>query len=114
MRQAKDMWDFPVVEGVIFHDANRVHPLMQRRVDKLLHAFVKDQNIRRIVLFGSSLEFRCSSTSDIDLYVEKFDAEKKLEYLPDLDCEVDIVTNLSPENRLYKEIEKTGLLLFER
>ena len=47
MRQAKDMWDFPVVEGVIFHDANRVHPLMQRRVDKLLHALVKDQNIRR-------------------------------------------------------------------
>lgn len=40
--------------------------------------------------------------------------KKKLEYLPDLDCEVDIVTNLSPENRLYKEIEKTGLLLFER
>ncbi|MEY8410546.1 nucleotidyltransferase domain-containing protein [Lachnospiraceae bacterium 62-26] len=114
MRQICDMWDFPVMEGVAFRDANRVHPLMQKRVEKLLHEFAKDQNIRRVVLFGSSLEFRCSSASDIDLYIEKFDTGKKLEYIPELDCEVDIVTNLSPGNKLYNEIERTGLLLFER
>ena len=114
MRQICDMWDFPVMEGVAFRDANRVHPFIQKSVEKLLHEFAKDQNIRRVVLFGSSLEFRCSSASDIDLYIEKFDTGKKLEYIPELDCEVDIVTNLSPGNKLYNEIERTGLLLFER
>ena len=95
MRSTDTMWDFPVMEGVAFRDANRVHPLMQKRVEKLLHEFAKDQNIRRVVLFGSSLEFRCSSHSDIDLYLEKHDKDKKLEPLPEVGCEVDIVTNLS-------------------
>ncbi len=62
----------------------------------------------------SSLEFRCRSNSDIDLYIEKYDAEKKLEYVPELDCETDIITNLQPGSRLYREIEQKGLLLFER
>lgn len=111
---AKNMWDFPVMEGVSFHNANRVHPLMQRRVQKLLHELGKDQNIRRLILFGSSIEFRCSSTSDIDLYIEKLDPEKKLTHFPELDCETDVVTNLPPENRLYQQIMQNGLVLFER
>lgn len=114
MNCTDNMWDFPVMEGVDFQNANRVHPLMQSRVEKLLHEFEKDQNIRRIILFGSSLEFRCSSFSDIDLYVEKYDPGKKMLNYPELDCEIDIITNLQPESKLYQEIERTGLLLFER
>lgn len=108
------MWDFPVTEGVTFPNANRVHPLMQRRINKLIQHIYKDKNIRRLVLYGSSLDFRCNSNSDIDLYIEKYDKKKKLETLPDLDCEVDIITNLSPESKLYQEIDRTGLLLIER
>lgn len=108
------MWDFPLMEGITFQNANRVHPLMQRRVEKLICELGKDANIRRLILFGSSLEFRCDSASDIDLYIEKYDPGKKLDHLPELDCEVDIITNLPPDNRLYQKIEQTGLLLFER
>ena len=35
MNNMKNMWDFPVKEGVSFQNANRVHPLMQARVEKL-------------------------------------------------------------------------------
>lgn len=114
MNNFSSMWDFPLMEQVNFKYANRVHPLMQKRVAMLLDALRKDSNINRVVLFGSSLEFRCSSYSDIDLYIEKSDTQKKLPPLPDLDCEVDIITNLPPESRLYREIDKTGLLLYER
>lgn len=114
MDNIDNMWDFPIMEGVDFPNANRVHPLMQNRVNKLIHEFSKDQNIRRLILYGSSLEFRCSSASDIDLYIEKENPEKKLEYIPELDCEIDIITNLPSENKLYQRIEQTGLLLFER
>ena len=99
------MWDFPVMDGVDFQDANRVHPLMQKRVERLIREFAKDPNIRKVILFGSSLEFRCNSASDIDLYIEKYDSDKKL---------IDLISNLSPASRLYKEIEQTGLLLYER
>ncbi len=114
MDHIENMWDFPVMEGVAFPKANRVHPLMQRRTEKLIQELSKDPNIRRIALFGSSLEFRCSSASDIDLYIEKYDPRKKLAHVPELDCELDIITNLQPDNKLYQEIEQTGLLLFER
>lgn len=102
------------MEGVTFERANRVHPLMQARVEKLLCHFRKDPNIRKLVLFGSSLEFRCSSYSDIDLYLEKYDKERKLGALPELGCEVDIITDLPEDSRLYREIDNRGLLLFER
>lgn len=114
MNNLREMWDFPVIKGVSFQTASRVHPLMQARVEKLIHALYKDKNIRKAVLFGSSLEFRCNSNSDIDIYIEKYEKDKKLEHFPDLDCEVDVVANLSSDSRLYQEIEKKGLLLFER
>ncbi|MCM1092071.1 MAG: nucleotidyltransferase domain-containing protein [Butyrivibrio sp.] len=114
MNNVANLWDFPVLEGVSFQNANRVHPLMQTRVERLIRELKKDQNIRKLVLYGSSLEFRCSSFSDIDIYIEKYDPEKKLEALPEMDCEIDIITNLKPDNRLYRQIENTGLLLFER
>lgn len=114
MNDIDNMWDFPIMEGISFSNANRVHPLMQGRVEKLLQELEKDQNIHRVVLFGSSLQFRCNSFSDIDLYIEKYDSEKKLAHFPELDCEVDIITNLRADSKLYQEIERTGLLLFAR
>ena len=114
MNHMEEMWDFPVMEGVTFPNANRVHPLMQRRGETLLHHLYQDKNIKKAALFGSSLEFRCSSYSDIDLYLEKYEKERKLEPLPEVGCEVDIVTNLAPESALYHEIDEKGLLLFER
>ena len=114
MRDMKDMWDFPVMEGVFFEKANRVHPLMQARVENLIHQISKDPNVKRVVLFGSSLEFHCNSNSDIDLYIEKYKKDKKLQPLSDVGCEVDIITDLPLHSARYCEIEKTGLLLFER
>lgn len=114
MRAEKDFWDFPVMEGVTFSQANRVHPLMQARVEKILRALLTDQNVSRAVLFGSALEFRCNSASDIDLYIEKYEKDRKLENFPDVECEVDIVTNLPADSKLYREIDRTGLLLLER
>ena len=114
MRNIDSMWDFPVMDGISFPNANRIHPLRQARIEKIIHAVSKDLNVSRVILYGSSLEFRCNSSSDIDLYIEKYDPDKKLEYFPDLDCETDIITNLPPDNKLYREIDAAGLLLFER
>lgn len=68
MNNFSAMWDFPVMENVNYENANRIHPLMQKRIGLLLQAMEKDPDILKIVLFGSSLDFRCNSQSDIDLY----------------------------------------------
>lgn len=80
MRSTDTMWDFPVMDGVTFPNANRIHPLMQHRVEKILLEIRRDQNVHRLILYGSSLEFHCNSASDIDLYIEKYDPDKKLAF----------------------------------
>lgn len=114
MNDFENMWDFEVKEGVTFKHANRVHPIMQKRVQKILEELSGDSNIKKIVLYGSSLEFRCNSNSDIDLYIEKINTDLPLKKEPEIDCEVDIITNLDHKSRLYEEINKTGLLLYEK
>ncbi len=114
MNNFKEMWDFGAKDGVDFLHCNHVHPIMQDRVQKILQIMQKDENVKRIVLFGSSLEFRCSSYSDIDLYIEKIDPKLPLKKEPEIDCELDLVMDLDHENQLYKQIERTGLLLYER
>lgn len=56
----------------------------------------------------------CSSYSDIDLYIEKINPNLSMKKEPDVDCRIDIVMDLGHESRLYKEIDKKGLLLYER
>lgn len=114
MNNFKRMWDFGTKEGIHFLHCNRVHPLMQGRVQKVLQILEQDPNIQKIVLFGSSLEFRCSSFSDLDLYIEKAEPSLPLKNEPSLDCEIDFVMDLNHNSSLYKEIDRTGLLLFER
>lgn len=113
MNDFDQMWDFDVMKGVSFPHCNRVHPIMQRRVQKLLEILTTDSNIKEIVLFGSSLDFRCNSYSDLDVYIEKYNPNISLNAEPLLDCEVDILMDLKHESRLYQEIDKKGLLLYE-
>lgn len=114
MNDFRNMWDFDVMENIDFPNCNRVHPLMQRRVQRLLEILKQDENIDRVVIFGSALEFRCSSYSDLDVYIEKKNPDLPLREEPELDCEVDIITNPGFGSRLYQEIDRTGLLVFGR
>ena len=52
MRSTDTMWDFPVMDGVTFPNANRIHPLMQHRVEKILLEIRRDQNVHRLILFN--------------------------------------------------------------
>ena len=101
---------FKAYYAVHCNDATRAYD----GIPELLQELKKDGNIRKIVLFGSSLEFRCSSNSDIDLYIEKIDCNKPFVKEPVLDCEVDILADLDHNSRLYRQIDQTGLILYER
>lgn len=42
MNNFSAMWDFPIMDQVTLEYANRIHPLMQKRVERLLDALKKD------------------------------------------------------------------------
>lgn len=50
MNNFSAMWDFPIMDHVTLEYANRIHPLMQKRVERLLDALKKDSNVVRVVL----------------------------------------------------------------
>lgn len=108
-------WNFEVLIPTDVENINRVHPLKQRDIVCIVQKLRREQEILRIVVFGSSVEFRCSSRSDIDLYIETSDPDFKI-VLPydELISEVDVVRDLDHNTRLFQEIERTGIIVFER
>ena len=52
MNNFSAMWDFPIMDHVTLEYANRIHPLMQKRVERLLDALKKDTNVVRVVLLA--------------------------------------------------------------
>lgn len=111
----ENMWDFDVIIKSEMPDINRVHPMVQSSADALYRAFVRDTNIRLYAIFGSGIDISCNLRSDLDIYVETKDMEKRVE-LPykELKVDVDLLRDLRHDSSLYERIAKTALVVFER
>lgn len=111
----ENMWDFDVVITSDMPDINRVHPMVQSSADALYRAFVKDVNIRLFAIFGSGVDIACSLRSDLDIYIETVDRDKRVE-LPyaELKVEIDLLRDLRHDSSLYERIASTALVVFER
>ena len=97
-----------------FLNCDRVYPMAQKKVKKLLDVLnpKQNKNINRIILFGSSITDDFHIDSDIDIYVETEKEEKLInEYIP---FEFDLWTNFQTDESLEKEIRKKGITIYER
>lgn len=56
--------DIPGVE------VNRIHPLQQESVRNVCQALKGEERIKAVVLFGSSVNLRCTIHSDLDFVVQ--------------------------------------------
>lgn len=92
----------------------RIYPLMQRYVLRLMHAsWLENVNVW---IFGSSLSMRCNIESDLDIALETtecdtdlfFKLETQIAKEIDVDCDIIYLNTLSPNEQLYKEI-RNGL-----
>lgn len=110
----EDKYIFDNYSGCNYRNVDRIHPLKQKEVGEIISCLSQDENVLYIVIFGSSADFSCNSRSDIDVYVQLKDKEKPLLKKPDIRSEVDYIYNLDENNRLFIEIERTGVLVYER
>lgn len=115
--------DFPVVSEKKYLNVGHIHPLMQRPCAVIAEAFSKLQNIR-IGIFGSSVTWRCSQFSDLDIVVridhgcEKDFAEVRTQIglmMGSLDISTDVVDfkSLNKEERLYEEIVSVAVTIVD-
>ena len=64
-------WKFnKVVDESSFQSVNRIHPIKQRQVAKIVDYAKNDMYIKRIIIFGSSTRYDCDETSDLDICVD--------------------------------------------
>ena len=104
-----------VKENVCFTNAKYIHPLKQKLVQSYVECFEKDRNIKAAIIFGSSVEFRCNSYSDLDICIERYDDEKGFRNYPDDYLEeTDIVYWDSIGDRLREEIARKGIVVWDR
>ena len=69
-RKSKD-WKFNrIVSDDSFLNVNRVHPIKQRQVKKIVEAAKNDEYVNKIIIFGSSIRYDCDITSDLDICID--------------------------------------------
>lgn len=95
-----------------FMNADLIFPTQQRDVSRIILVASADTNIRKVVIFGSSVTSACNPWSDIDVYFE-LDSDLNLPIFR-LENSIDAWTNFSVGAELLQEIKKTGVVVYER
>lgn len=96
-----------------FDNCEYIYPIQQKKVSDLIEYFKKNKNVKSIIIFGSSISSNCHIGSDVDVYVDLYEDENiiKDKYF---DFSYDLWTNFSVDERLYKEIMKKGVIVYEK
>lgn len=95
-----------------FLNCNRIYPMQQPKVKEFLDDVMKDNNVLKVIIFGSSVTYNCHSDSDVDIYLElKEDKKIDLHYH---DFLFDLWNTFTVDSRLKNEILKTGVIVYER
>lgn len=95
-----------------FMNCDSINPIQQKRVLQLINLITKTNEVKKIIIFGSSVTQRCRIDSDVDIYVEL--TEKKKTITEYLDFVYDYWTNYDVDERLFKEIVETGVVVYEK
>ena len=97
-------------------DIRRVFPTKQKVVKKINENFKNDKRIACIILFGSSVTFRCNQNSDLDLMVRlnnkqdsneiKNEISEKIQELYDWNSDIIWYDRIEKSDRIYQNILK--------
>ena len=92
-----------------FQNCDRIYPIQQERVKRLLDSILMTPGVSRVIVFGSSTTSRCRMESDVDIYVEGgCQKPKPVIY----DFSYDLWTDMDVDERLYNEIVETGVVIY--
>lgn len=95
-----------------------IFPTKQNGVALRLRAALKTGKVIYAIVFGSSVSNRCNPWSDIDIYFElssPFEFGEPYDLMTEQDdSATDLWTNYDVDEGLLKEIQETGVLVYER
>ena len=96
-----------------FDNQQYIFPTQQADVLHLVQCAKKDKNVKKIIIFGSSVTAQCNPWSDIDVY---FEEEIDLPHFSFawIEAAVDFWTNFTVDESLLAEIEAKGICVYSR
>ena len=94
----------------LFLNADKIHPLKRLQVKSLLDQLTAQEGVDRVIVFGSSVEDRCTVLSDVDICVVSNDKVKR----PYAEFPFDLIIYKDADNRLLREINNKGVIVYEK
>ena len=93
-----------------FVNCSKIYPIQQKKVRAILDAVKDDPNVKKVMIFGSSTQYSCTIDSDVDVFIE-LKKNSPID-ISGISYEFDLWTNYNVDERLLKEIEKTGVKVY--
>lgn len=96
-----------------FKNCSFIYPIQQKKVNELIEYLKQDENVKSIIIFGSSVTSKCHVGSDVDIYVELYENKPPIKdkYF---NFVFDLWTNFMVDERLKNEILTKGVVVYER
>ena len=95
-----------------FMNYQTVRPIQRAKVDDFINKHKDNDNVIRIIVFGSSITNKCHIDSDIDVYLE-LKENKPIQRFA-YNYLVDIWNNYTVDKNMLNEIYKKGVIVYER
>ena len=105
------MWN---VVSKPFLNAAYIFPTKQRAVHAMIEVCKKDINVRKLIIFGSSVTSAFHPWSDIDAYFELISPVPNLPFTAEDNQAWDRWSNFSVDSNLLAEIQEKGVVVYDQ
>lgn len=97
-----------------FKNINHIFPTQQADVARMIDVCKEIPNIKKIIVFGSSVTPLCNPWSDIDIYFETQEEMPRFPSIASNTAVFDKWDNFSVDDELMDEINRKGVIVYER
>lgn len=106
----KEKQNWKSLSDLYFKNIERIHPLQRQKVAAVLSEIEHNQAVKKVYVFGSSVNNSCHVGSDLDLYFEMSANENPIKN--SYPFEIDALNNFNVDARLLGEIMKKGVVVY--
>lgn len=114
---------FPIIVKNDNYECNRIHPLMQKKVNEIYKYVSNIYEIEKVILFGSSINIRCNRNSDIDIAIKikstSFNKEtqnnisEQIQEITEYNSDIIWLNTIEQNTKLFNNINTKGVIIYE-
>ncbi len=114
---------FPIIINNDNYECNRIHPLMQKKVNEIYNKIKNHEEVEKVIVFGSSVNIRCNINSDIDIAIKIKDEYFNRNTQNNISESIGKITNYNADivwlntidelSQLFYNIYTRGVIIYE-